>query len=97
MFTLKFYRTNDTNGSVTRAIACPKYEVGIRPGFVQVFIFKQIEDDMYADVILLSAQDCAMSTDTAAMLKAEADGGRHVYETLYIENASGKTIDVVRT
>lgn len=97
MFTLKFYRTNDTHGSVARVVACPKYETSVRPGFVQVFVFKQIDDDMYADVVILASPNPTCSVETTQMLANEASGGRHVYETLYVENMSGKTIDHVHT
>jgi len=97
MFTLKFSRTNDTHGLVTRSVACPKYETSIRPWFVQVFIFKNIDDDGYSDVVLLANPDGTLSADAAATLAAEESGGRFVYRSLFVENMSGKTIDTVRT
>lgn len=98
MFTLKFYRKNDTQGSVCRVIACPKYETSLRNGFVQVSIFRSIDDDDYADLVLLCSWDPSEPYPEAVhdILVGEQQGGRYVYRTLYVENSAGKTIDTIR-
>lgn len=98
MFTLKFYRENDTQGAVHRTVAVPKYEISYRPDFVQCFIWKQLDDDMYADVYILRNTDPSkpMSGETHQNLNDLASNGGFVYEALYVENAAGKTIDTVR-
>lgn len=93
MFTLKFIKNLENNpdlvnpcNMVMRAFCCDNYSVHEYDKFIEVTVPQQNDSDMVIQIANKSAQD-----------DLHDYGLRQDYQNVcYVENANGKTIDVIR-
>lgn len=78
MFTLKFYSYFEDGSHTHATIACPHYSVYYNKG---------------ADVYEVSIYKEHTSTEGVVYNVAQRDIGKPYWETCYVENSSGKTIE----